>query len=69
MISYSFSRIPCVCFVFGVVLLVSLDGVDGIRGLVLPWRAPFTHPEWTARERWIDYLSANPLGKLYNLYR
>ena len=49
------------------VLLV--PAVSAIRGLLLPWRSPLTHPEWNARERWIDYLSANPLGKLYNLYR
>lgn len=36
---------------------------------IWPNHDPITHPHLNNRERWLDYLRSNPLGKLYQIYR
>ena len=40
-----------------------------LPGVILPLYRPHTHPELTNREKWLDYLSSNPLGKLILLHQ
>jgi len=41
----------------------------GAEPLLSPAVQPETHPELTNREKWLDYLRSNPLGKLFGLYQ
>ena len=51
------------------ILVVFTVGMVLANPLFGPFQRPETHPDLTNRERWLDFLSANPLGRLYHLHK